>query len=291
MIVAVGTEHDVILYDTQQQNPFAFFKDIHYTRLTDLSWSKDGQLLIASSTDGFCSLITFEPNELGVEYIKEEEVEESVLDISGCEELLLDQEETTENTKPKKKNLLEQWTIKTPKKEKNRTGEVTNKRKVDEPNKLTPKRIKPIPVNDENVKKKENSISIVKKTEISSTKVNRFIMPSSLTSSPELPVKIILDESEARHGWKSGEDENKVSGVKITDEESSDSEEFCLHLDESDTSEILETKEEIPQTCVPKVETTSNNQTATEVVNLQDTNKPKRRIPLITLSSPKTKKK
>lgn len=76
MIIAVGTDHDIILYDTQQLTPFARFQEIHYTRMTDLTWSSDGHLLIASSTDGFCSLITFEPKELGNPYVKQDSEDE-----------------------------------------------------------------------------------------------------------------------------------------------------------------------------------------------------------------------
>lgn len=68
MIYAVATKNSVLLYDTQQAVPFAIVSNIHYTRLTDLAWSSDGTVLIVSSTDGFCSLLTFEPEELGVRY-------------------------------------------------------------------------------------------------------------------------------------------------------------------------------------------------------------------------------
>ncbi|KAL3278163.1 hypothetical protein HHI36_013505 [Cryptolaemus montrouzieri] len=87
ILFAIGTDHDVILYDTQQIAPFARFNNIHYTRLTDLTWSVDGLLLIASSTDGFCTLITFEPDELGVQYVKEEsDVEDNISNTStSCE--------------------------------------------------------------------------------------------------------------------------------------------------------------------------------------------------------------
>ncbi|XP_044757850.1 uncharacterized protein LOC123316005 [Coccinella septempunctata] len=87
ILFAIGTDHDIILYDTQQKAPFARFNNIHYTRLTDLTWSSDGLLLIASSTDGFCTLITFEPEELGVQYVKEEsETEDSTLNMSILED-------------------------------------------------------------------------------------------------------------------------------------------------------------------------------------------------------------
>lgn len=121
MIIAVATDCDVILYDTQQMAPFAHLQKIHYTRLTDLAWSGDGLILAASSTDGFCTVVTFEQDELGIPYIKEDsDVEESVMDISGCEEF--EKETNDENVvkqivvKPKKPTILDNWTIKTPKK-------------------------------------------------------------------------------------------------------------------------------------------------------------------------------
>lgn len=68
MVYAVATKNSVFFYDTQQPVPFAIVSNIHYTRLTDLTWSTDGNILIVSSTDGFCSLLTFAENELGERY-------------------------------------------------------------------------------------------------------------------------------------------------------------------------------------------------------------------------------
>ncbi|RVE50749.1 hypothetical protein evm_004659 [Chilo suppressalis] len=65
MILAVATKRSVLIYDTQQKTPLAVISNIHYTRLTDLTWSSDGRQLVASSTDGFCSVISFGENELG----------------------------------------------------------------------------------------------------------------------------------------------------------------------------------------------------------------------------------
>lgn len=119
MLFAVGTDRDVILYDTQQLMPFARFQDIHYTRLTDLTWSKDGQLLIASSTDGFCSLITFEPYELGEVYVVEEcEVEDSIMDVSINEETENEavdlNVETDKEEQKKKSSFIKKWALTTP---------------------------------------------------------------------------------------------------------------------------------------------------------------------------------
>ena len=90
MIFAVATKSSVYLYDTQQQMPFGLISNIHYTRLTDLTWSSDGTILIVSSTDGFCTLITFADEELGEIYVKPAEepkvVQTNDNDVSKSEE-------------------------------------------------------------------------------------------------------------------------------------------------------------------------------------------------------------
>ncbi|XP_003699444.2 chromatin assembly factor 1, p105 subunit [Megachile rotundata] len=71
MVFAVATQHSVFIYDTQQTSPVSVVSNIHYTRLTDVTWSSDGKILIVSSTDGYCSIIHFQKGELGEEYKKE----------------------------------------------------------------------------------------------------------------------------------------------------------------------------------------------------------------------------
>ena len=68
LVFAIAAKDKILIYDTQQPYPIAEISDIHYTRLSDLSWSIDGQLLMATSTDGFCTLIYFGENELGERY-------------------------------------------------------------------------------------------------------------------------------------------------------------------------------------------------------------------------------
>ncbi|KAK2188752.1 hypothetical protein NP493_123g03032 [Ridgeia piscesae] len=68
MIFAVATEDAVLVYDTQQPQPLAFFTNIHYHQLSDITWSHDGRVLVISSTDGYCTLVTFEAGELGEPY-------------------------------------------------------------------------------------------------------------------------------------------------------------------------------------------------------------------------------
>ncbi|XP_076257991.1 chromatin assembly factor 1, p105 subunit [Rhynchophorus ferrugineus] len=159
MIFAVGTDHDVILYDTQQIIPFARFQDIHYTRLTDLTWSHDGSLLVASSTDGFCTLITFETRELGVPWTRPKSEEKNVQNLSNCDELPHNDENTDIKNKAEETNnevkeevkkrpsFLEQWASKTPK-----------RKRLQE--KSVPISIEPIIVLDSPGKKENNKPSI-----------------------------------------------------------------------------------------------------------------------------------
>lgn len=77
VIFAVATASAVVLYDTQQPMPFGYVSNLHYTRLTDLAWSPKGDLLMVSSTDGYCSIITFAPGELGIPYESNEQTKTS----------------------------------------------------------------------------------------------------------------------------------------------------------------------------------------------------------------------
>lgn len=71
MIYAIATKCSVYLYDTQQKIPFGLISNIHYTRLTDLAWSNDGNTLLVSSTDGYCSIVQFNDGELGKVYTEQ----------------------------------------------------------------------------------------------------------------------------------------------------------------------------------------------------------------------------
>ncbi|RWS28793.1 chromatin assembly factor 1 subunit B-like protein [Leptotrombidium deliense] len=68
IVFAVATQDSVLFFDTQQDIPFAMVSDIHYTSLSDIKWSPDGSLLLISSTDGYCTFITFDENEIGCKY-------------------------------------------------------------------------------------------------------------------------------------------------------------------------------------------------------------------------------
>ncbi|KFP71438.1 Chromatin assembly factor 1 subunit B, partial [Acanthisitta chloris] len=66
LVFAVASEDSVLFYDTEQSFPFGYVSNIHYHTLSDISWSSDGSFLAISSTDGYCSFVTFERDELGI---------------------------------------------------------------------------------------------------------------------------------------------------------------------------------------------------------------------------------
>jgi len=68
LVYAVATQNAVMFYDTQQVAPFARVCNIHYAGLTDVTWSPCGNIVIVSSSDGYCSIISFTPGELGEVY-------------------------------------------------------------------------------------------------------------------------------------------------------------------------------------------------------------------------------
>ncbi|KAL4910868.1 hypothetical protein BDW74DRAFT_3267 [Aspergillus multicolor] len=68
VVYAVATQDAVLVYDTQQQAPLCVVSNLHFATFTDLAWSNDGLTLIMSSSDGFCSTLSFAQGELGQPY-------------------------------------------------------------------------------------------------------------------------------------------------------------------------------------------------------------------------------
>ncbi|XP_053613098.1 chromatin assembly factor 1 subunit B [Plodia interpunctella] len=104
-LLALATRRCVLLYDTHQATPIALVSNIHYTRLTDLTWSPDGRMLVASSTDGFCSVITFSDGELGEvlpdDVLEPKENTEQSMEVEAEEQKEIQKEKTPEQeTKP-----------------------------------------------------------------------------------------------------------------------------------------------------------------------------------------------
>lgn len=69
-VFAIATEDSVYFYDTQNLTPFSYVTGVHYSNLSDLSWSSDGRMLCIASIDGFCSFVMFSENQLGQRYIE-----------------------------------------------------------------------------------------------------------------------------------------------------------------------------------------------------------------------------
>ncbi|UNI23459.1 Chromatin assembly factor 1 subunit [Purpureocillium takamizusanense] len=68
MVYAVATQDAVLLYDTQQKTPICVVSNLHCATFTDLAWASDGLTLVISSSDGFCSTLSFAAGELGDVY-------------------------------------------------------------------------------------------------------------------------------------------------------------------------------------------------------------------------------
>lgn len=65
MVYAVASVDSVMIYDTQSPVPFAYITNAHYAGITDMAWTNDGLALVISSSDGYCSIVTFSPGEIG----------------------------------------------------------------------------------------------------------------------------------------------------------------------------------------------------------------------------------
>ena len=70
MIFAVATTDAILVYSTQSLVPIVVVSNIlgntHFAPLTDMSW-KETKMLGVSSSDGYCSFLIFDKQELGEE--------------------------------------------------------------------------------------------------------------------------------------------------------------------------------------------------------------------------------
>ncbi|PIK43824.1 putative chromatin assembly factor 1 subunit B-like [Apostichopus japonicus] len=106
MVFAVATEDSILFYDTQQSIPFAYVSNIHYTTISDISWSSDGSWLAVCSTDGYVTIISFEPNEIGEIYEPPKVVAKSQVQEETPVEEVKPQEEPTNCITPKEDGVL-----------------------------------------------------------------------------------------------------------------------------------------------------------------------------------------
>ncbi|KAH3669020.1 hypothetical protein WICMUC_005119 [Wickerhamomyces mucosus] len=65
LVYAVATQDSVLIYDTQYEDALGSVSNIHYRSLTDLTWNANGNSIIVSSADGFCTSLEFKEGEFG----------------------------------------------------------------------------------------------------------------------------------------------------------------------------------------------------------------------------------
>ncbi|GJN79520.1 hypothetical protein PLIIFM63780_003036 [Purpureocillium lilacinum] len=99
MVYAVATQDAVLLYDTQQKTPICVVSNLHCATFTDLAWASDGLTLVISSSDGFCSTLSFAPGELGDVYKGEPKYPGADSDNQLCSSITLPQWHTSPSPK------------------------------------------------------------------------------------------------------------------------------------------------------------------------------------------------
>ncbi|KAI3680890.1 hypothetical protein L6452_35669 [Arctium lappa] len=66
LVFAVATLNSLYVYDTEGVEPIAVLAGLHYAAITDIAWSPTAKFLALSSQDGYCTLVEFENDELGL---------------------------------------------------------------------------------------------------------------------------------------------------------------------------------------------------------------------------------
>ena len=128
LVFAIATEDSLLLYDTQHLTPFGFVSGIHYSNLTDLTWSNDGLILTVSSIDGFCTFVTFNEKELGEIYVPQEEAVETLTESTK-------KSKAENEDKPEKNKIINLFTNAAVKtkivNDENKNNEVIDKKKIE----------------------------------------------------------------------------------------------------------------------------------------------------------------
>ncbi|TDL27865.1 WD40 repeat-like protein [Rickenella mellea] len=60
MLFAIATMDTISIHDTQQAGPICIMTKLHYDEFTDMTWSPDGQCLLMTSRDGYCTIAVFD---------------------------------------------------------------------------------------------------------------------------------------------------------------------------------------------------------------------------------------
>ncbi|GAB0098158.1 chromatin assembly factor 1 subunit B [Sergentomyia squamirostris] len=290
MIFAVATKNSVYFYDTQQMVPFAKISNIHYTRLTDLTWSSDGRLLVVSSTDGFCSLITFGEGELGV-----------VSDGGMIREKLREQWETQKKPIKVKKTKKEGSLENTPTPEVSPKRPGTPKREDSSPRKiLQPDIVEKIIKSDENFSPEKEQKPV---TPIAVRRHPRIITPTTKATKPTeatkqpTPIAIrrtprIIEEAggkipqvvteEAVDAWPIDEPSQEIYREPRANQD--DNQECTENIQLIIDDDSMEPRESTEPMDLDKPTEVSEDVTP-------KTPKTPRRVDFITISTPKSKKK
>ncbi|EYU23786.1 hypothetical protein ABFS82_08G094300 [Erythranthe guttata] len=74
LIFAVATLNSLYIYDTESVQPIVIAAGVHYAAITDIAWSPAGNYLALSSQDGYCTLLEFDNQELGLPIPEEKKV-------------------------------------------------------------------------------------------------------------------------------------------------------------------------------------------------------------------------
>lgn len=244
MVIAIATRSSIVLYDTQQITPFAVISNIHYTRLTDITWSLDGRILAVSSTDGFCSIVIFEKNELGTQYVKEDSDEEN-LEVNFCDSNKILIEEKIEEKKEKKNNFLKQWATK---------QNIQNKNLETD--------LKP----DTDVMKEKSTNIIV----IDESPKKQDLITNSPTVKKKVPITI---SKEKKHSYKLTDQEQEISSNSPTNKNTSIAKPIAVRRkprDQMDITKFLKSPGEPP---FKKLTVDKNNEKINFEVKITDDKK------------------
>ena len=60
LVFAVMCKESILLYDSQRQRAFAYLDNLQLDSLSQVAWTADGQVLVASSLEGYNSFITID---------------------------------------------------------------------------------------------------------------------------------------------------------------------------------------------------------------------------------------
>lgn len=316
MVYAVATKSCVYLYDTQQKIPFGVISNIHYTRLTDLTWSYDGRILLVSSTDGFCSIIIFNENELGQIYkedepmeIGDDEVKTPIKNIN--KPVVVDENLNKSMNKLDSEGSNEKSNVEEKKVEVNSTGLIippiiSSDEKFESPEK------KELPATPIAIRRYPRKSPTAEDSPVVSNKTPQQVKPTSAKKATPIAVRRkprqIIEKhpsappqvEEAIDAWPiSSSQENKPATPNVSKEipkplttPEIDTETNMRLVYDDDDDEVMHDEKSDNHTNVPPIEpvTPIANRT-TDVNSGSGTPKTPRRVDFKTISTPKSKKK